>query len=297
VEGEQEAIAEVEAETPIETEAPEQPVDLEAAGEQPEEAAAEQPPEPDEDFEDFDWNGKQIRAPKGLKDSVLMHADYTQKTQAVAAQRKELEAREQAVIQQAKAHEEEVELHAKLYNFKTQIEPYAKLTQADWDAWEQDDPLAAQSGWRRFQQLQNEAQKTYWEVNNRQQERATQEQQATAKRLEETRKFAETIPGWSAEVDAKITEFAVKEGGFDVDTLKAAYNPQIYRMLHLAWLGHQTMQKASAPAAKAPPPAPLQVVAAKAAPPARKDPGSMSMDEYAAWRNRQEAAKRAASGR
>lgn len=287
--------ATAELETAIEQEAPEQPVDLEAQRDEeanPPAEGEEQQPEPD-DSEEFEWQGKQVRGPKGLKDGVLMHADYTRKTQEVAERRKELETREQAIIQQSKAHEEQAELYGKLYSYKTQLEPYAKLTQADWDQWSTDDPIAANDGWRRYQQLQQDAQKAYWEVNQRQQERTKQEQQATAKRLTETREFAEkNIPGWSPEVDAKVTEFAVKEMGFDVDTLKAAYNPPVYRTLYLAWLGHQTMQKANAPVAKAPPPKPLEVVAAKAAPPARKDLKSMSMEEYMAFRDKQDAARR-----
>lgn len=285
MDGENEAIAEVEAETPIETEADEQPVNLEAAGE---EEAAEPEAQPDDDFEEFDWNGKPIRAPKGLKDSVLMHADYTRKTQEVSSQRKELEQREQRLQQQAKATEEEIELHGKLYSAKTQLDQYAKV---DWEQWEREDPMEAMAGWRRYQQLQQDAQKTYGELSTKQQARTEQAQQDTAKRLTETREFAEkNIPGWSPDVDAKVTEFAVKVGGFDVDTLKAAYNPQIYQMLHLAWLGHQTMQKAKAPAPKPAQPVPLQVVAAKASPPARKTLADMNMDEYAAYRAKQNAA-------
>lgn len=284
---EQEALAQVEAETPIEQEASE-PVNLNAPVE------AEQEPEtpveePVEELEEFEWNGKAIKAPKGLKDGVLMHADYTKKTQEVADRRRELDTREQSIAQQAKAIQEEAELHGHAYSIKTQLDQYAKV---DWDQWDRDDPVEAMSGWRRYQQLQQDAQRVVYELQNRQNERARTAQQDTAKRLEETRRYAETnINGWTPEVDAKVTEFATKELGFDRETLISAYTPQIYRALYLAHIGNQALQKAAAKPAS-PSPVPLTTVAAKAAPPARKSLSDMSMDEYVAHRQKQLAGNR-----
>ena len=293
MEGEQDAIAELE--TPaIEQEAPEEPTDLEALREA-ESAPAEEPeqeaaPEPDDDSEEFEWNGKQIRAPKGLKDSVLMHADYTRKTQTLAEERKALEAAKEAAAQQVKAGEDEIRLRGELFSLKGHLDQYKNI---DWERWEAEDPIAAQTGWRRFQTLKDQAGQKIGELKQRETERTRAEQQSFAKRREETRQYAQTkIPGWSPEVDNKITEFAVRELAADEGVLRTvATSPQMYRALHLAWLGHQTMQKANAPAPKptTPAPAPLTVVAAKANPPARKNPADMSMDEYVAWRAKQSA--------
>jgi hypothetical protein len=296
MEGEQEATAELE--TPaIEPEATEQPVDLEA--QRREEAAGDEPAlepdtpaEPEDDSEEFDWNGKRIKAPKGLKDGVLMHADYTKKTQTLAQERKELEQRATALKQQSAASQAEIQLRAELFNLKGGLDQYQNV---DWDRWSQEDPIAANDGWRRFQQLKDQAGQKIGALKQKEQERTKAEQQSFAKRREETRSYAQTkIPGWSPEVDNKITEFALKELAADEGVLRTvATSPQMYRALHLAWLGHQTMQKANAPAPKpVTPPTPLTVVAAKANPPARKSLGDMSMDEYAAFRDKQDAARR-----
>jgi hypothetical protein len=291
MEGEQEATAELE--TAIAPEANDEPVDLEAQREE-ETASTEEPagqeaaPEPvEDDFEEFDWNGKPIRAPKGLKDGVMMHADYTRKTQEVAATRKELEQREITLKQQAEANEAEIQLRGELYNLKGQLDQYQEV---DWDRWSQEDPIAANDGWRRYQQLRDQAGQKLGTLKQAETTRAEAAKTEFAKQRDATREYAQTkIPGWSPEVDTKITEFALKELAADEGVLRSvATNPQMYRALHLAWLGYQTMQKANAPAPKpVTPPAPLTVVAAKANPPARKSLADMSMDEYVAYRSKQ----------
>jgi hypothetical protein len=68
-------------------------------------------------------------------------------------------------------------------------------------------------------------------------------------------------------------------------------NPLVYETLYLARLGEQTLKKGMAAPKPGTPAAPLHVVGAKANPPARKTVGDMSMDEYVAFRSKQNAAK------
>lgn len=243
---------------------------------------------PEDEFEEFEWNGKPIKAPKGLKDGVLMHADYTRKTQEVAATRKELDERAQRIEQQSKASEEELGLRAQLINYQRDLEAYANV---DWDQFEREDPVDAASHWRRYGTLKEQASQAYHALQQRTNVRTQEAQQETAKRLEETRKFAETnIKGWTPEVDRKVQEFATGTLGFDVDTLVSAYNPKVYHALYLAHVGHQLLSKQTAAPRPSVPATPLTVVAAKASPPARKSIADMDMDEYVAYRNNQEAA-------
>lgn len=283
MDGEQESIAPLEAEAPI-TQAiePDQPtddnIDPNAEPETPVEQA-----DPEDDLEEFDWEGKKIKGPKGLKDGLLRQADYTRKTQEVAETRKQLEERAQHIEQQAKASDEEMNARAALISIDSDLKSYENV---DWDAWEAQDLFAAQAGFRKFQQLQAARGQVDKYLGERQKARTETTQQETAKRLQETRQFAETkIKGWTLEVDAKITDFATKELGFDWNTLKAAYTPAVYKALHLAWLGHQAINTKTAPTtAKPPVTEPLKVVAAKANPPAKKSLSEMSMEEYAASR-------------
>lgn len=280
MDGEQESIAE--AETPIEP--VEEPQDLEPR--EPVEGE-EQQPNPDDDLEEFDWNGQKVKGPKGLKDGVLMQADYTRKTQEIAETRRQLEERAQHIQQQSTAGEEEMNARAAMISIDTSLKTYENL---DWNAWEQQDLFAAQKGWREYQTLKETRGQVAEYLGERQKARTEQASSETNKRLQETRQYAEKqIKGWTPEVDAKITEFATKELGFDWNTLKGAYTPAVYRALHLAWLGHQAINAKPTTAPKPTITEPLKVVAAKANPPASKDIGKMSMDEYAAHRNKQMA--------
>lgn len=286
MDGEQEPIAELEAEAPIEPVA-EEPTDdnIEPGSEPSEPTEIEPTPEPEDDLEEFDWNGQKIKGPKGLKDGVLMQADYTRKTQEVAAKARELEERAAHLDQQSKAGDEEMNARAALISIDSDLKSYENV---DWDKWLGEDLVAAQQGYVKYQQLKDARGQVAGYLGERQKARTDQTQQDTAKRLQETRQFAETkIKGWSPEVDAKITEFALgklKDHGVTWDTLKGVYNPGIYEILHLAYLGHQAVNtKPNAPAPK-PLVEPLKVVAAKANPPAKKNLVDMDMDEYVAAR-------------
>ena len=284
MEGELEANT-VEPEAPtIDPPAEEQPIDLEALREEenaPPEEEAETAPILEDDTEEFEWDGKLVKGPKGLKDGVLRQADYTRKTQEAAEIKRALEAEKQSVAQQAAANEEELEIRAAMHSIKAELARYANV---NWEQWEQEAFVDAAAGFRRFQQLKEGLQTAENELKSRAEHRTQQTQTERSKRLEETRKFAETeLKGWTPEVDAKVTEFATKTLGFDRDTLLDAYNPQVYHALYLAHLGHQLLTKPASPAKPVPPPAPLTVVASKANPPARKsmyDP-NLPMDDFA----------------
>jgi hypothetical protein len=286
--GENEPIAEAEA--PIEQVEPNEPDDDLVAPELNEDGT-EKEPTPDEDLEEFDWNGKKIMGPKGLKDGVLMQADYTRKTQEVAAKARELEDRAKHIDQQSKAGEEEMNARAAMISIDSDLKSYENI---DWDAWEAQDLFAAQAGFRKFQQLKEARGQVAGYLGERQKARTEQTQQETAKRLQETRQFAETqIKGWTPELDSKITDFATKELGFDWNTLKSAYTPAVYRALYLAHIGHAALQKQSvAPKSPtAPATQPLTKITARANPPPTGLDDRLSMDEWTKRRNAQVAKK------
>jgi len=287
---EQETIAPIEAEAPIETVAdepiaitddePDSEAELEAEGE---EEADDPEGESEEDLEELDWNGRKVKVPKGLKDGVLMHADYTRKTQELAASRRELEQAQARLVEQSKASDEDLQMRAALMGRAEEIQKYEKV---DWDAWEAQDPLAAQQGYRRYQTLKEEAGRIAAQIQQRAQQRTAEAQQDYAKRIRETHEYASTqIKGWTPELDQKIGDFARAQGVSDAD-LQAALNPTIYKFLHMAYLGHQLLNKPAQPKAPVKQAQPLQKVAAKGGVPARKSLSDMSMEEYVAYRNR-----------
>src|SRR4051794_25376107 len=93
------------------------------------EAAAEDPDE----TEEVERGGKTYRVPKALKGELMMHADYTRKTQEVAATRRALEQRAvdlaEAEVQTRAALGEHVAEVAQLHGIEAEL---ARLGAVDW---------------------------------------------------------------------------------------------------------------------------------------------------------------------
>jgi len=243
--------------------------------------------EPEPELLEVEFNGKKHKIPAELKDSLLMHADYTRKTQEVAELRKTVEARQAEAEQQFNVSQDVLQARAALMLHEQQLEQFHNT---NWQQLEAEDPIGAMSAWRQFQQLKEERAQIAGYLNEQHMTRNAQAEQETANRLRETREFAEkNIPGWTPEIDTKIANFAISELGQTVDTLKKAYSPNVYKTLHLAWLGHQALQKREAISKPTSQVKPLTTVSSKANPSARKPIGEMSMEEYAAHRKAQMA--------
>lgn len=249
----------------------------EAEGEETEEESGE--PETVE----VELNGETYKVPAALKDAFLMQADYTRKTQEVAETRKIAEAKLAEAESVFNVSNEVLEARAALLNVSNGLNQFQNM---DWAKLEAEDPIGAMSAWRQYQQLEKARGEITGFLNEEQSKRAATAEQETANRLRETAEFARTkIPGWSPEVDAKVTAFAEAELGFTRDTLKSAYSPSVYKALHLAWLGHQSLQKQNAqPKAPAAPTKPLGKVTPRANPVAGLD-DRLSMDEWIKQRN------------
>jgi len=252
----------------------------EAEGEETEEESGE--PETAE----VELNGKTYKVPAALKDAFLMHKDYTQKSQVNAEIKKAAEAKLAEAESVFNVSNEVLEARAALLNVDKHLKQYDGVNWSDYDP---NDPIAElemQRHYRVFQQLKEARGEITGFLNEEQSKRAATAEQETANRLRETAEFARTkIPGWSPEVDAKVTAFAEAELGFTRDTLKSAYSPSVYKALHLAWLGHQSLQKQNAqPKAPAAPTKPLGKVTPRANPVAGLD-DRLSMDEWIKQRN------------
>lgn len=270
---------------PEETE--EQPLDLEALAEAqnaPEEEA-EEPQPTQEELDELEWDGKKFKAPKGAKDGFLMHADYTKKTQEISLTRKELAEREERIVQQAKASEEEIQHRATMHTIDSEL---ARFKEFDWTAYQvarQQDPFAADEAWNYKAHLLAQKQEVGAKLTEAETARSASAQQDFAKRMHETEQYARS-KGWTKDTDKQVLDFAFSKG-VDAKTLQNVMSPQVYELLYLARIGDQRLQKpAPKPTTQ---PEPLTTVAAKANPPARKSVGEMNMEEYVAFRQKQSA--------
>lgn len=193
----------------------------------------------EDDSEEVEVDGVKHKIPKALKPHLMMQADYTRKTQEVAELRKAVEAEREAVTN---ASAEEIGARARIVAMDERISQY---NQVDWDAWENQDPFAAQKGWREFQTLQNQRGQAAHTLAQLSQQRTLAEQQETAKRIEEGRKVLERdIPGWSPEIGAKLLDFGVKQFGFERSEIEEFTDPRMVKVLHAAFEGLKVKEQA-----------------------------------------------------
>lgn len=277
----------------IEDEADEGPISLdepEAEATPDEETAEVEEADQSDPYEEVEIDGKRYKVPAEIKDGYLRTADYTRKTQEVAELRRNAEAQIAQVREMAAVTEEDIKARGALFQLETQLQ---ELNQTDWHRLENEDPLEAQALWRRRQQLMEARQQVLEYQGQLAQQRGQAAERDTAKRLQETAEYAQkNIKGWTPELDGKITEFAVKELGYTLDTLKSAYNPQVYRTLYLAHIGQQALNRQQAPKPSAQTIQPTATVSAKSSPAVSKDPAEMSMAEYVAWANARDKRRR-----
>lgn len=242
--------------------------------------ASETPAE--EQFSEIDIDGTTYQIPEQLKAGYMQHADYTRKTQEHAENVRTFETDRKQLEHDRNVSNEELSARAFLQNADQQLEQYKNL---DWNKLEDEDPIIAQRKWREYQTLKEQRDGAVGFVEKLQKDKADVSERDTANRIAETYKFAqENIKGWTPEMDTQVTSFADKELGMTKEILKGAITPQVYKALHLAWLGQQSLDKANTakPMAKITKIKPLSLVSSKtSAGNNNKSPSEMSMDEYA----------------
>jgi len=239
--------------------------------------------EEDDDEEEIEHDGQKYKVPKALKPALMMQADYTQKTQALAEQRKSFEA-QQAQLQTVLR--ENVQEVARVMQIDERLQQFQ---QVNWQALSAQDPHQAQQLWFEFQGLKETRQTT---ISKMQQSEAQAEQARNAQLSKASAEghavLSKELPGWGADMAAKILDFGHKELGYEVEHLQAITDPRIIKTLHAAMIGHQVMSKQKAGMTKAPatPAAPVKTVG-KSGSPVAKSLERMSPDEFMKARNQQ----------
>lgn len=261
----------------------------------------------DEEFEEIEHAGKKHKIPKDLKPLLMMQQDYTRKTQEVAEQRRTLDeykAKTLAEInQQVHTAQQFTREYAQIHSIDSRLAEYANV---DWKAWEAQDFMAANAGWKEMgmlekqraqlaQSLQQKQHQSRQEAEARSREAQQAQEMELAKRREETvRTIQREIPSWNEEVAGKVAQFAINVGGYTPEELRnAATDPRAFILLHKAWRGAQleAQQTAAARKAKAsiqPQAQPLTPVAkGRAAPATTGLDDRLSPEEWTRRRNEQ----------
>lgn len=237
---------------------------------------------PAEESEEVEHEGKKYQIPKSLKPALLRQADYTQKTQAVAEERKAVETERAQVREYAKQQQQFVGDIAKVVAIDQQLEAYNKL---DWITLSQQDPVQTQQLDLQRRALEQQRAQAANEVTQKQEKFALEKQQEIAKLVQDADAYLKReIPGWTPERDDQVTKFAV-DLGLDPQTLAKVIvkNPVWAKVLHQAELYAQLAKKQAAAPKPAPEAKPVPQVTGNRAS-GRKDPTKMSDAEFAAYR-------------
>jgi len=246
--------------------------------------------QPEED-EEIEIGGKKVAMPKSIaaeiKAGTMRNADYTQKTQAVAAERKAVEAEREQVRQQAEQSQQYIKEVAKVHALNDQLEQYKGF---DWNALSDEDPAGAQKLHFQYQALQQRRNEAAQAVAQKQHEHALNEQQATAKQVQEAEAYVQReIPGWTNERATQINAYA-SSIGVKVDQGFArmiVQNPALLKVFDAAEKFDQLVKKQTTkPKGPAAPPAPVTRVSATRAS-AKPDPAKMSDADWFKQREEQ----------
>lgn len=242
----------------------------------------------EEEDEEIEVGDKKIALPKSvaekLKSERMMHADYTQKTQAAAEERRQIVAEREQVQRQAQEHQSYIAEIAKVHAINDQLAAYEKL---DWNGLIETDPVQAMQLQQQQRALEFKRAQAVQEVTNKQSQFALNEQQETAKQVQEaTDYFAREIKGWSPELDNQVNKYVLDQGIPATSVAQMALKtPAFVKLAHKAMLYDKLTSKAAAPKAPVPEAKPAARVGSNA--PVRKDPAKMSDKEFADWRRSQ----------
>lgn len=206
------------------------------------------PVQAEDDTDEIEHDGQKYRIPKALKPAMMMHADYTRKTQEVAESRKALEARETEIAQRAEQQQALLQDHANVVSLKSQVGAYKAL---DWEQLEQQDVAngtnTAAQLWRQYERLKDSLAEAEGGLNEKVQRRAVDEQRETARRIQEGyAKLPSVIPGWNPDLEQKVAKFGREQGLSQQELAGAVADPRSIKILHLAMIGAQSQQQQAA---------------------------------------------------
>jgi FtsZ-binding cell division protein ZapB len=182
-------------------------------------------------------NGEEVEKPL---DEVVALAqqglDYTQKTQQVAEQRKELETYAEQIKAQEQAFQEQMQLNnvliedvAKITALDQQLNQYANV---NWQQLSDSDFVEAQKLFFTYNQLQQERSQLVSQFEAKKQQVVQKQSQLMAEKIAKGKEIlAKEIPNWSPETNQALLSTG-KDYGFSDAELNAIVDPRHVKVLH-----------------------------------------------------------------
>ena len=241
--------AEAEAEAPVEeTDAEEEATD-DAPDDQAEEAEQSEEDEVPAILK-LKVNGEEVEKPL---DEVVALAqqglDYTQKTQQVAEQRKELEAYAESIKAQEQAFQEQMQLNnvliedvAKITALDQQLNQYANV---NWQQLSDNDFVEAQKLFFTYNQLQQERSQLVSQFEAKKQQVVQKQTQLMSEKIAKGKEIlAKEIPNWSPETNQALLSTG-KDYGFSDAELNSIVDPRHVKVLHDAMQWRKLQQNST----------------------------------------------------
>lgn len=241
---------------------------------------SEDEPTGESEDEDVEYEGKQYKLPKELKDALLRQSDYTRKTQEVAEARKALETQQAEFQQAVQLQQQNMQEYAQLMAVDGQLGQYANV---NWQQWSENDPVAAQQAFFQFTQLKDFRANLANSLSAKEQQALAQQQAGLAKQREQaSTALTSEIKDWSPDKAKATREYISSYNRMGIsekdiaDLSNGLYGATPIVWAHKAMLYDQMIKKANKPAPKEPA-KPVKAIQSKA--PAQKPLSSIDNDE------------------
>jgi hypothetical protein len=245
---------EEEEQTPLEAdaEATEEVESEEATDEPDEEVEEEEQSEEDEvpAILKLKVNGEDVEKPLAEVVALAQQGlDYTQKTQQVAEQRKELEAYAQQIQMQEQAFQEQMQLNnvliedvAKITSLDQQLNQYANV---NWSQLSDNDFVEAQKLFFTYNQLQQERSQLVSQFEAKKQQVVQKQTQLMSEKIAKGKEIlAKEIPNWSPETNQALLSTG-KDYGFSDAELNSIVDPRHVKVLHDAMQWRKLQQNST----------------------------------------------------
>jgi hypothetical protein len=255
--------------------------------------------EPADELEEVEIDGVAYKLPKDVASKVMMHADYTRKTQEHAENESHFKERYDQFVQREAATAALMDDLKRLHAIDYQIE---QLNGLNFEQLNEEDAERARSLWFRREQLKADRDGLARELDTKNTQRLEAqrgEYQAMLKQGQAILNRPDPSVGWdkggiTPQVKERITQ-AAQVLGISQQELAGIYDPRHIKALNLVGIGLTTLQKARTVTAKAevPPPKPVTTIGKSGkSPPALRGLDDRLSDEEWLERRRAQISRR-----
>lgn len=194
-------------------------------------------PEGEDDGEEVEYEGKAYKVPKELKEALLRQSDYTQKTQAVAEQRKAMEERAQMLETREQVMNATFDKAVAVREVQSRLKQFENI---DWQTLVDTDPVEATRLNIAYQQLQREAQAKGAELHQAQLQAQQLNQQMDQQTLAQEEKELRTrLPNFGKADSERIMKNLDAYGLTEQEKHLAMHSAKFVHILHDAAIGRE----------------------------------------------------------